>query len=269
MDVPPERFAHVFLTRFNVRVVFGDDSEINDDEWLRSRLALFLALTVPSVAAQTRPSPWIVFFDSESPSWFRDEIARHPVITPVFVEGELTDSRIRGYVHDSGLNTREYLMTTRIDSDDAIRLDFTEQLARLFRPAERTFIEFPRGLQIADGRVYRRLWRSNPFLTLIEPGAGRIPTTVFCKSHNEVVGSESVITSWRADMWAQSIHGANNSSVLSATSPKLTPGLPRTFRVDPALHLRPSYLPAIGDVYLRHIQKRLSRIRRSLPTLRR
>jgi hypothetical protein len=208
------RFAHVVLTRFNTRHAWIGAAPGLDPGWLQRRLELFEAFCLPSLAAQRAPFTWLVFFDSETPEELRPRIAAYretvPSFVPVFVEGELTDERIAGFVAERLAPERarhEYLITTRLDTDDAIATDFLARVQRAFRPRELEFLNFPLGYQWADGRFYYHLDPSNPFLSLVERLGEEDGRTIYCAPHDRL--GRRVRQLAAPPVWLQVVHGEN------------------------------------------------------------
>ena len=209
-------FRHVLITRFNVEIAYADPGRGIQELWLRDRLRVFDHITVPSVKSQTVPlDAWLVFFNAKSPSWFKSAIEEHDSITPVWIDGPLLDGRIAAELTALGLADRDYLITSRVDNDDALSRTYVETVQSNFDSQDRLFIEFPRGIEYANGDYYRKTWRSNPFLSLIENTRTAKVDTVICRPHPEVRRSEPTLTIWQKEMWMQ------NSHPLSATSPRV------------------------------------------------
>lgn len=79
------------------------------------------------------------------------------------------DSFARPVAELTGTGPAPYLITTRIDSDDAMAVDFMAAVQAQFGRQERLFVNFTRGVQIdRTGAVYRSDVLSNPFVSLIE-----------------------------------------------------------------------------------------------------
>src|ERR1039458_3569040 len=121
---------HVLLTRFNIRYATAVDPRVLSPEWLGPRMQLFRKITVPSVASQSRlPDAWLVFFDEGTPEATRDEFrqlaARMPLLHAEYC-GEfgpkLGAERIRRIMAPDA----EWLLTTRLDNDDALNPRFIE-----------------------------------------------------------------------------------------------------------------------------------------------
>ena len=105
----------------------------------------FCDIAIPSVTRQESVEfRWLVFCNALSPVWFKREIAQlNDVCIPVFVEGLATDSVLRQKVMEAGVIRTPYLITTRIDNDDAISRRHLWHVQRAFRRQERQFILFP------------------------------------------------------------------------------------------------------------------------------
>jgi hypothetical protein len=209
--------VHLLLTRFNTAVSFAPAAKRLDPDWLTGRLGLFERYCFPSVASQRNAEfKWLVFFDAASPKWFREKIAAFgPLVTPIYIDGPATDQVIAKMVIQTGFVSSPYLITTRLDNDDAISTDHLASVQRAFHKQDREFITFPLGLQSFHGHLYGVYWPSNPFLSLIEKvGDNAPPTTVLCVAHDRLGAknkSRRVLTSSK---WLQVLHGSNVANVL-------------------------------------------------------
>jgi hypothetical protein len=204
--------THLLLTRFNTASDFAPSRLGLQTEWLTARLKLFEQYCLPSVAGQKGADfHWLVFFDAASPAWLREKIATYgPVITPIYVDGEATDQAIADLVRSTGLVRTPYLLTTRLDNDDALAESHMARVEGAFNYQEKEFIEFPFGLQSYRGHLYHVYWPSNPFLSLIEKvQSGNRFTTVLCVPHNRVRSAGPVKTIWGSAQWLQVLHGSN------------------------------------------------------------
>lgn len=207
-----EKFTHLVLTRFNTAVGYAPSARRLDSQWLQSRLAIFERYCFPSMAAQQGARfEWIVFCDVQSPEWFREKMASFaPLVTPLYVDGWLTDERIADHLAEAGLVSTPYLITTRLDNDDALASHHLAAVQSCFREQQREFVEFPVGIQSFRGHLYTVFWRSNPFLSLVEKVGkdGRF-TTVCCVRHDQVRSAGKICSLVRTPQWLQLIHGDN------------------------------------------------------------
>lgn len=225
-------FDHIVLTRFNTDVAYAPNTERLGDEWLRARLVPFEAVCLPSVRTQSVDKfSWAILVDRDSPDWFKRRLESYaPLVTVVYVSGVVRTQDLAPLLRGAGLATMPHIITTRLDSDDALSEDHIALVQASFNGQDRTFIEFPVGYQMLDGAAYTTLWRSNPFLSLIERVRedGSFDTAI-CRPHNTVLKNEATISIWSHRAWLQSIHGHNNESGLKVCLPAVRQ--PRGFNI--------------------------------------
>lgn len=210
-------FAHVILTRFNVR---WDEAPTGpsigtDPAWLGPRFELFERYCLPSILGQSRTDfSWIIFFDHETPPEFAERaraLAKlRPGIFPTFCQS-LPLSLVRETIENCLPDTPEWLLTTRLDNDDGLHRDFvaTVQDGQGLRQAE--VLNCPLGIVLNGDRAYRQRHTSNAFISLSEPFADA--RTIF-SIQRHVYASESypVRQLARSPMWLQVIHDSNVSN---------------------------------------------------------
>lgn len=211
-SIMAEEFTHLVLTRFNTAVGYAPSARRLDTSWLEMRLEFFERYCLPSMAAQRcRAFEWIIFCDAASPEWFRERMdSLAPLARPMYIEGSLNDERIAASLSAPGLVNTPYLITTRLDNDDAIATDHLAAVQGAFRRQEREFLEFPVGMQSFRGHLYTLFWPSNPFLSLFEKvGSSNRFTTVCCVRHDHVRSAGHVRRLICSPQWLQVIHGSN------------------------------------------------------------
>lgn len=217
-------FEHIVLTRFNTQVSYAQDSPRLSDPWLKSRLIPFEKYCLPSMQAQsTKVFTWVVLVDADSPDWFKSRLESYaPLVKVVYISGTLRTEDLSPILRAAGLLKKSWVLTTRLDSDDALATGHLKLAQNTFAKQTRTFIEFPLGYQLADGSLSLTVWRSSGFLTLIEKVSeqGTIDTAM-CRPHNTVLHNEHVHTIWGKPQWMQSIHATNNESGLKVGVPRL------------------------------------------------
>lgn len=204
---------HLLVTRFNLPSR-GPESVIRaQDGWLQSRIQLFERYTVPSVRAQTIPDfRWLVYLDPESPKWLLDRLA------PLTEEG-LFETRFREEVSwkDLAADARELtgahadlLITTNLDNDDALSVDFVNRIQTAAREGIRGAVYLANGLIKAGGRSF--LWRDrdNAFCNVIETWEN--PQTAWRDWHILLGQHMPVTVIEGAPGWLQVIHGRNVSN---------------------------------------------------------
>lgn len=203
-------FDHFVITRFNVRI-----NERASDEWLRHRLGYFEKVCCESIRSQTvQGFEWLVYFDAERDQWFEDEVNRLAagLFTPVWVVGKFSPEDCAANV--AARTDRPWVITTRVDNDDALAREFVERVQSAFK-AEAEFINFTTGLQLTDdGKVFHRSDPSNAFISLIEPVTDKPLMGVYVAWHDRVSAFAPVRQVTTHPMWVQMVHGKNIANAL-------------------------------------------------------
>lgn len=203
--------CHVLMTRFNVRSGRTANERALSSEWLSSRLRLFRDITMPSVVAQSRlPDHWLVFFDEDTPEETRRDVRRIEADFPLMRAeycGEFNASVAAERIREIMVPGANWLLTTRLDNDDAVNRLFVESLQSAARPGVREFLNPTHGLIVANGRLYRKRDLSSPFITLSEPAAGF--QTVWIDQHQRLSRHGPLRQFVLPDAWIQVIHGGN------------------------------------------------------------
>lgn len=201
--------SHFVLTRFNVRSFYHASEPT--DEWLRERLRLFRRYCLPALTGQSSSQfLWLVFLDDLSPHWFRQEIEKDARgrFETVYVTGDFTSATVSDAV--AARTDTPYILTTRVDNDDAVSRDFVQTIQKCFQRQDFEFINLVNGAQYAGGKAYLRPYTKNPFLSLVESVGAATPETVFVEHHYRVDERGPVRNVRTAHpMWLQVIHGGN------------------------------------------------------------
>jgi Putative rhamnosyl transferase len=221
----PADFDHVILTRFSVR--FTAEQQPPDEDWLLYRWAFFRDATASSLARQTVSEfQWLVFFDASAPDWLREEVDELSpgLFTPVWLSQAWSHDALREEV--MRVATADHLITTRLDSDDAVSTRFVEEVQRRFDRQDLMYINFLRGIQInRSGQVFRYDYPANPFISLVEAretGVG--PRTVFQSfRHGDSRRLAPVLNVVTAPRWMQVVHGGNLANGIRG--PRVRPGV--------------------------------------------
>ncbi|GAA1421035.1 glycosyltransferase [Agrococcus citreus] len=200
-------FEHFLLTRFAVRIKPG--APLPSDEWLRSRISIFEAICLPSVLRQSTQSfSWLLFVDSSVPVATRERLER---VLPKNAEVVIVDAvcEERTIVHALLKRaTKPYVVTSRLDNDDAIDPDYISIVQREIGRTPRVFLNFPRGLQYSRARLLAYRHASNAFISHVD-ARGPHMQTVFVDWHDRLA-RHGVIRQWsEREMWLQNCHGGN------------------------------------------------------------
>ncbi len=202
-------FDHLLITRFSVRVRIDQTASA---DWLRHRLDYFTTVCCPSVNSQSsRDFKWIVLFDADRETWFEEEVQRLSqtwLFEPEWVSGAFSQATAASVAATH--SNAEWLITSRLDNDDAVARDYIAQVQSQFAGQSMEFINFQTGFQLTDsGRLLHRLDPSSPFITLIEKRSDQAPKTVYGWPHDEVGQHASLRQVKSHPMWLQMIHGRN------------------------------------------------------------
>jgi hypothetical protein len=227
-------FDHLIVTRYNVPISWGRRGQLHkDEEWLAERQRLFERYCLPSVVAAQRRSPsvtWVLLCALDSPDSLRAFMANlecYPWIAPLYVEENPLMGDILGELADRRHTDRRFLLTTRLDSDDAIAPNF---IGRLHHAANTcvnqevigeqqlpALINFPIGYQSVGGRLYASSDWGNPFLSFLEDRASAEPVIgCYPFPHRDLHKSARVVSQLLAagPSWLQAIHGTNEATVV-------------------------------------------------------
>ena len=207
------RVDHVLLTRFNLPTDGVEGLVRAREGWLRERIDLFEKFCAPSVAAQRGAQPhWIVYLDPASPSWLLDRISPYagrgllrPVLRETVGPEDLRED-IAAVVADPG----DVLLTTNLDNDDGIAVDFCARLAAVDSAEPRVAIYVPDGLVLAEQGLYLLRDRRNAFCSVRE--SWDRPVTSWSEYHNELHRVMPVVELEGPPGWLQVVHGGNVSN---------------------------------------------------------
>jgi Putative rhamnosyl transferase len=239
------QLEHFVLTNFNVsrndasrdrdnRPVDRDGDPVRTPEWLEERFALFERFCLPSLLGQTcLDFTWLMGYDAVGTP--PEQLRRLRAHEASFENLRLVEEPIsfRQAIADS-VNTRgRRLLTTRLDSDDALHRTAIGVLQRHAGGGDPEFLNLPLGYCYShpDGRIRLLRHESNHFLSLAENGDGGPPRTALRVSHNAASTFAPVRQIGERPSWLQVIHGCNmqNSFGGARCAP---PDLKEEFNVD-------------------------------------
>lgn len=211
---------HFLLTRFNeyfpdaMSSYWVDNSNLGiDKKWLERRIKIFFQVTFPTVLSQSNKNfRWIIKCHHETPQWAKNELANVSKETNAIIDYEKVDlgvyeeSRIFNSIyecrfpsnrlickhffekHIDRLAATQDIITTRLDSDDAISFDFVDRIQA--RSQRNRFVDFDIGAIFCNGEFYefRRPYKTHPsqFCSFRETTSHKYKTkTVFFVDHTE------------------------------------------------------------------------------------
>lgn len=224
---------HYILTRFNIRLWTSDKRHqaTQTDEWMKARLRLFERYTLPSVAAQTQKDfKWLVLFDRETTLPYRDLLTAFketcPMLHPVFVRpdaGQYFTTIFQQVIErdirqdmQQGITT-DKLITTYLDSDDALASDYVATVRReAVSLPDNTYITFYYGLQYHEELNMATCvrYRENHFNSYVEVPdvTGHVLTSYHC-SHAQIFKAGQyrihAVKMRKHPMWTEVVHPRN------------------------------------------------------------
>jgi hypothetical protein len=189
-------FAHYLITRFSVPysnyIKDKKGEKVRTAEWLEHRFKLFETYCLPSVIGQSSQNfTWLVFFDLYTPNIFKQRIEsiglNYPNFKPIYINSSETFIiELNKYI---AIQTKqcEYLITSRVDNDDAIHQEYIQTIQNSLKPDNDFLLNFRWGLQldIKTGLLYQNRDESNPFLSRICRYYPETIKTVFEFGHRE------------------------------------------------------------------------------------
>jgi hypothetical protein len=199
---------HFILTRFAVVMPYPYPSRLADPAWLTERFRLLQSFALPSVAAQSSPVTWLLGVDASVPVWAHERLNTIVARLSAFVV--TTDGDRLGWAEAVREILRPHagqpIITTRLDSDDAIARDFSARVREVSRPA---VITFKNGAQLdrRSGTANHLVEPANPFLSLVSVDGQSILDAV--PQHHILQGTFDLIVLKGRPAWLQVVHGGN------------------------------------------------------------
>ncbi len=222
-----QSFAHIIVTRFNiVDKSYSFDAKgkpTRDDSWLYCRFDIFDKYCFESVKHQTNQNfLWIILFDAQTPKQFLSKIEHYKNdyngFCPHFLTEEesaqLSDAtrRIVCQYIAQRFESVDFVLTTRLDNDDALNSRFVDTIQNVFCAEKKeSVINLTNGLQYFQ-RYDSLKYYSQPyghFSTRVERYSCNMKT-VWEEAHSSphpTVPNISVDTS--KPMWIEVIHDTN------------------------------------------------------------
>lgn len=205
--------AHVLLTRFNLPSQGTESLVRARTGWLHNRQQLFERYCLPSVRAQSNQDfHWLIYLDPQSPDWLRrriDDLGTDGLFTAKYRES-VSREDLRADIDEVVSGTPDRLVTTNLDNDDGLAIDFVERVRRADPGQGRYAVYLEWGLIRSSDRVYLRHDDSNAFCSVVEPW--REPMTCWFDWHNTLEQHMPVIRVQGEPSWLQVVHQANVSN---------------------------------------------------------
>ncbi len=219
-----EIYKHFIFTRVNLgykdRIGKINKDLFNEKSWLNYRFEIFFRTCLPSIINQKDQNfLWYIYLDSQTPIKYINELKDKISDKDNFIVelreggfGSLLDHSVNS-IKEYGIQNFEYLITTRIDSDDMIHQDYISDIQANFNYQKYVSINFNRGLvyDLRSKMLGTAINKSNPFITVIEKVESENSfKTVFHQEHSKFIfEKERVEIKSRKRMWVMTIHDLN------------------------------------------------------------
>lgn len=211
-------FDHFLITRFNLRNPQWDVTKNNgtllSDEWMDNRLWLFENFCYPSIISQKNKNfVWLLYLDQTTKPEFKARveklIANHAFIKVFYIDGMgVFQSSIKEHIAQNC--SKPYLITTRIDNDDCVAIDYMDEIQKCFAQQEYEAIDIVKGysLQIEPQFILgKKEHVFNPFISLIEKNSN--PKTVWTNDHTMWKKETRIKQIIDKRLWMSIIHEKN------------------------------------------------------------
>lgn len=215
---------HFIATRFNLKPdnwkTAKDGSAIRTETWLEDRFDLFEKYCLPSVANQKNQRfQWLIFFDIDTPDKYRERIEKitsnYSNFITLYVDGTKSiRPALKQFIHQTLDPGDDFIITSRLDNDDAIHQEFVSTIQNLAIKKHETVIDLRKGYQmnLSNNSVEYRKFDNpfNPFISLVERSDKF--DTVVARFHKDWSKSYSLIIYKNKPLWIEIIHKKNISN---------------------------------------------------------
>ena len=210
------RVQHLIETRFSVSM--GRASAFHSRAWLEERIDLLRRFCLPSVAGQTCDEfTWLVLCDESTDAEALAELRGHAHdLPPMLIVSVGSDRTRQAAVQSAVEEDVDVLITTRLDSDDALAKQYVEAVhayAGLFHCSAhpRLLVNFPRGyrLDVRTDKLYHGHMPNSPFHSLLERPRQAPPETVLASGHAGLHRRFFTHQDESIAAWLIAVHGGN------------------------------------------------------------
>ncbi len=148
---------HFIVTRFNDYFPCIKNPHLGiDGTWLKKRLKIFQTVTIPSLKKQTdQDFIWILKCHSETPLWARKILDQENLVT-CYEKYRFNTIELQNYISFSRIIRKitndKSIITTRLDTDDALAKDYIKIVKEESRPG--MFFDFRKGIVKSQGNFF-------------------------------------------------------------------------------------------------------------------
>lgn len=221
---------HFLCTRFNLKnedwKTDRDDVNVLSEEWMKQRLELFEKYCLPSVLNQKNKNfTWVIFFDLDTSAVYRNRIEMYSNnginFSAVYIDGtaSLVDE-LKKFVYENISEHDEFIITSRLDNDDAIHQNFIDVIQELAKDKHEMVIDLITGYQMnISNNIYEfrnHFKYFNPFISVVE--SSKNIKSVYSKQHFEWNESDSIKSYNLNPLWIEIIHSKNKLNIIRKNS---------------------------------------------------
>jgi hypothetical protein len=237
---------HFLITRFNISTIHTKDKlgeETLTDAWMINRFILFERYLVPGVLCQSfKDFIWLVLFDANTPERFIKKINTYKLkinnFVPVYLNNPFSSFEIKNSVQSYLNSNDQFIITTRVDNDDAIHKDFMLEVQKLFKSQNDCFIRFLNGFQWNDQyHILQKFFEKsgNHFSSRIEKVGKEFETVINVDNTtlDNLQGVEIIdVKDKRKRLWIEVVHERNITNHLRVLPPILCSRVLKDFSLD-------------------------------------
>jgi len=208
-------FEHYLLTRVNIGLYdrkqkVRGGQKIEPQSWMEHRLDLFEKYCAPSVNNQRCQNfTWFIVLDPKTPMEHRMRIENAVQVKHKVLFGDNFRKAVK-----KEIPIQEIVITSRMDCDDAIHMDFIKDIQEWYEKKKKTgVVTFPKGwtYNIKKENLCHFRYPKNPFLTLIEKADKKVRTILFHR-HTEAIKFYKLHKVETGHRWCMVVHDQNLSN---------------------------------------------------------
>lgn len=209
-------YTHIILTRFNLQ--YDSESRIHlNSSWLDNRFELFERYCLPSVEGQSEKNfKWLILMDGNTPVVYRERMEKYSnrIHQLMVVYCPLSGNLNMWYkeVAISYGEDRDILITTRLDNDDQLGIDYVKIVQNYVNQPTSvipSILSFAYGNQhfVRNNLFYNVRYVPNHYLSFVEYTSQAV--TSLGRDHSQIRQDEITTLDVVQPMWTEVVHGGN------------------------------------------------------------
>lgn len=221
MDTHTRQFRHYIITVFNMSVYDPASAFFNQaDRWTEHRIKLFAAFTLPSVMGQTCQNfTWLLLVDNRTPQVYKQmlESINYANLKIIYTQCAHVD---HGHICETirqNIEPGDYdLITTELDSDDAIHKDAVKTIQYWYAPRpEPWLIVLPHGMILDLPNMQLFIMEYQYHVPTLVENSQKADIVYYWDNSKIPVKVKDYI--FDAPYWLQVIHSLNAGNTMEST----------------------------------------------------